>query len=107
MSEPMSASGALDAKELSAKSPEEKLLEAIFGPRPLQGHSRNSQTITPETADAEFGIILKSLDRSETRLRLLQNQMWRNRREIDAGLERIRSFNDRIEANLKLLASNG
>ena len=106
MADRMTAESAFDTEAAPNKSPEEKLLEAIFGRRPRRS-DRISQTITPDTADEEFAVILNSLDRSETRLRLLQNQMWGNRREIDEGLGRIRSTNDRIAADLSALTSNG
>lgn len=89
------------------KSPEERILEAIFGPRPISSVGSEATAITAASVQEDFDKVLTSLDRSEARMRVLQDELWMNRREIENGLERIRAANDRNEAALKTLARDG
>ena len=95
------------ASEEDSKGPEERILEGIFGVRPTSSEDGADVSVTPDSVQKDFASVLTSLDRSEARMRVLQAEMWMNRREIETRLERIRTANDRNEAALSTLALNG
>jgi hypothetical protein len=58
------------------------------------------EEVTPKNADEQFKKLLSLLDRIEDKLFDLVSQMRANRKEIDAGLERIARRGDDIDRML-------